>query len=190
MDILKEKILLDGEIIIPDILKVDGFLNHQIDSELCAAIANTFKDKFKDKKVTKIVTIEASGIALALAVAYAFDFIPVVFAKKGTSKIMQEDVYSAQIHSFTKDITYDAYIKKQFLSSEDHVLIIDDFLANGQAMLGLLSMCEEAHAKVSGVGVIIEKGFQEGRRLIEERGYPLTALVTIKEFLDGKIIFE
>jgi xanthine phosphoribosyltransferase len=190
MNLLKEKIMIDGEIIMPDILKVDGFLNHQIDSRFCKEIAKTFKEKFKGKKVTKILTIEASGIALALAVSYEFGHVPVLFAKKGTSKIMRNDVYTAKIHSYTKNITYDASIKKEYLTRDDQVLLIDDFLANGQAMLGLLSMCEQASAKVSGIGIVIEKGFQDGRQLIEEKGYAVESLAIIKEFKDGRIIFK
>lgn len=190
MNLLKEKIMMDGQVIMPDILKVDGFLNHQIESQLCKEIAKTFKEKFEGKKVTKILTIEASGIALALAVAYEFGHIPVLFAKKGTSKIMHDDMYTEKIHSYTKNITYDASIKKEYLTSDDHVLLIDDFLANGQAMLGLLSMCEKAKATISGIGIVIEKGFQEGRKLLEEKGYAVDSLVIIKEFKDGRIIFK
>ncbi|MFV0393115.1 MAG: xanthine phosphoribosyltransferase [Coprobacillaceae bacterium] len=190
MEILKEKIAIDGEIIMPNILKVDGFLNHQIDSKLFKEIGKTFKERFKDKKVTKVLTIEASGIALALAVAYEFDCVPVVFAKKGSSKTINNDVYTSKIHSFTKNLTYDAIIKKEYLTSDDHVLVIDDFLANGQAMLGLLDMCEQAQAQVSGIGIVIEKGFQDGRQLIEEKGYQVESLAIIKEFKDGRIIFK
>lgn len=190
MESLKEKIVIDGEIIMPNILKVDGFLNHQIDSQLFREIAKKFKEIFKDKKVTKVLTIEASGIALALAVAYEFDYVPVVFAKKGTSKTIADDVYKSQIHSFTKNLTYDACIKKEYLTKDDHVLVIDDFLANGQAMLGLLDMCEQAKATVSGIGIVIEKGFQDGRQLIEDKGYPVASLAIIKEFKDGRIIFK
>lgn len=187
---LKEKIINDGEIIMPNVLKVDSFLNHQIDTKMCKKIAKEFKRRFNDKPITKIVTIEASGIALALAVAYEFGDIPVIFAKKGTTKTVNDNVYSARVHSFTKNISYDACIKKEYLSTNDHVLIIDDFLANGQAMLGLIDICNQANACVDGIGIVIEKGFQDGRSLLEERGYRVESLAIIKEFNEGKIIFK
>lgn len=190
MELLKEKIVKDGEIIMPNVLKVDSFLNHQIDSQFCKALAQEFKRRYQDKKITKILTIEASGIALALAVAFEFGDVPVVFAKKGTTKTVNQDIYSAPVHSFTKNTDYIACIKKQYLKKEDRVLIIDDFLANGQAMLGLLEICKQANAMVEGIGIVIEKGFQDGRQLIEERGYRVESLAIIKEFRDGQIIFK
>lgn len=187
---LKEKIIKDGEIIMPNILKVDSFLNHQIDTKMCQSIAKEFKNRFHDKSITKIVTIEASGIALALATAYEFGNVPVIFAKKGVTKAVSDNLYSAKVHSFTKNISYDACIKKEYLSKDDHILIIDDFLANGQAIIGLIDICRQADAKVDGIGIVIEKGFQDGRLLIEEKGYRVESLAIIKEFRDGKIIFK
>lgn len=190
MKLLKEKISHDGEIIMPNIVKVDSFLNHQIDTAFIKEIAKEFKVRFHDKKVTKILTIEASGIALALAVAYEFGDVPVVFAKKGTTSTVNTDIYCSSVHSFTKNTDYQACIKKMYLDKEDHVLIIDDFLANGQAMLGLIDICHQAKASVEGIGIVIEKGFQDGRVLIEKQGYPVESLAIIKEFKNGQIIFK
>ena len=190
MESLIKKIQQDGKIIMPNIVKVDGFLNHQIDTSFCREIAKEFKRRVSEKPVTKIVTIEASGIALALAVAYEFDDVPVVFAKKGSSATIGQDVYSKKVHSFTKNITYDAMVKKEFLSADDHVLIIDDFLANGEAVEGLLDICKQAKANVAGVGIVIEKGFQDGRKRIIDKGYQLESLAIIKEFKEGQIIFQ
>lgn len=190
MEELKDKIIRDGEIIMPNVVKVDSFLNHQIDTKMIKKIAQEFKQRFHDKPITKIMTIEASGIALALATAYEFNDVPVIFAKKGTTKTVSDNLYSANVHSFTKGISYDACVKKEYLKQEDHVLIIDDFLANGQAMLGLIAICKQAGATVDGIGIVIEKGFQDGRRLIEEEGFTVESLAIIKEFKEGQIIFK
>ena len=179
MELLKERILKDGIVIMPDILKVDSFLNHQIDPTLYRQIAQEFKARFKDTKITKILTIEASGIGIALATAFEFDDAPVVFAKKGTAKTTS-----------TKGIDYDAIVSKKYLDKDDNILIIDDFLANGQAVLGLVDIVKQAGANIAGVGIVVEKGFQTGRQLIEEKGYRVESLAVVEAFRDGAVILK
>ena len=190
MELLKERILKDGIVIMPDILRVDSFLNHQIDCILYRQIAKEFKERFKDVKINKILTIEASGIGIALATAFEFDDVPVVFAKKGTAKTTSTHLYTSKVHSFTKGIDYDAIVSKKYLDKDDHILIIDDFLANGQAVLGLIDIINQAGASVAGVGIVIEKGFQDGRKLIEEKGYQVESLAIVDAFEDGKVILR
>ena len=188
--LLKERILKDGIVIMPDILKVDSFLNHQIDPTLYRQIAQEFKARFKDTKITKILTIEASGIGIALATAFEFDDAPVVFAKKGTAKTTSTHYYSSKVHSFTKGIDYDAIVSKKYLDKDDNILIIDDFLANGQAVLGLVDIVKQAGANIAGVGIVVEKGFQTGRQLIEEKGYRVESLAVVEAFRDGAVILK
>ena len=190
MELLKERILKDGIVIMPDILRVDSFLNHQIDCTLYRQIAKEFKERFKDVKINKILTIEASGIGIALATAFEFDDVHVVFAKKGTAKTTSTHLYTSKVHSFTKGIDYDSIIKKKYLDKDDHILIIDDFWANGQAVLGLIDIINQAGASVAGVGIVIEKGFQDGRKLIEEKGYQVESLAIVDAFEDGKVILR
>lgn len=190
MELLKERILKDGIVIMPDILRVDSFLNHQIDCTLYRQIAKEFKEKFKSAKINKILTIEASGIGIALATAFEFGDVPVVFAKKGTAKTTSTHLYTSKVHSFTKGTDYDAIVSKKYLDKNDHVLIIDDFLANGQAALGLIDIVNQAGASVAGVGIVIEKGFQDGRKLIEEKGYRVESLAIVDAFEDGKVILR
>lgn len=190
MDLLKQKILKDGHVIMPDILRADSFLNHQIDCSLYRKIAKEFKERYKDIKINKILTIEASGIAIALATAFEFNDVPVVFAKKGTAKTTSTHLYTAKVHSFTKGIDYDAIVSKKYLNEDDNILIIDDFLANGQAALGLIDIVNQVKATVAGVGIVIEKGFQDGRRLIEEKGYRVESLAIIDAFKDGTVILR
>lgn len=187
---LKDKIINEGSVILPNIVKVDSFLNHQIDTALSRDIAVEFKHRFMDKKVTKVVTIEASGIAIALATAHAFGDVPVVFAKKGTSKTLNGSMYSSPVHSFTKNVDYLACIKKDFLNEEDHILLVDDFLANGQAMLGLIDLCNQANATISGIGIVIEKGFQDGREQLEATGLQVESLAIIQEINENGIVFK
>ncbi len=182
--------LKDGIVIMPDILKVDSFLNHQIDPTLYRQIAQEFKARFKDTKITKILTIEASGIGIALATAFEFDDAPVVFAKKGTAKTTSTHYYSSKVHSFTKGIDYDAIVSKKYLDKDDNILIIDDFLANGQAVLGLVDIVKQAGANIAGVGIVVEKGFQTGRQLIEEKGYRVESLAVVEAFRDGAVILK
>lgn len=173
----------------PNIVKVDSFLNHQIDIELLDEIGKEFYRRFEKYGITKIVTIEASGIAIACAAAQYFD-VPVVFAKKHENKNMDAEVYQVTIHSFTKDKDYVAKISKRYLNSKDRVLIIDDFLANGEAAKGLVSMVGMSGAEVIGVGIVIEKGFQNGGRVLREKGIKVESLAIIENIKDGEVIFK
>lgn len=190
MELLKQRILKDGIVIMPDILRVDSFLNHQIDCTLYREIAKEFKMRYQGTKINKILTIEASGIGIALATAFELDDVPVVFAKKGTAKTTSNHLYTARVHSFTKGIDYDAIVSKKYLDKNDHILIIDDFLANGQAVLGLINIVNQAGATVSGVGIVVEKGFQDGRKQIESKGYRVESLAIVDDFQDGKVILR
>ncbi len=185
MDLLKERILKDGKVVGDDILKVDSFLNHQIDTELLCEIGKEFYRLFKEQKINKILTIEASGIGIACAAAQHFT-VPVVFAKKGNHKNLSPDKYTTKVYSFTKGVYYDVTVDKQYLTTDDRVLIIDDFLANGNAALGLIDLANKAGAKVEGVGIVIEKGFQEGGRKIRDLGIRLESLAVVKSLGQGK----
>ena len=190
MQLLKEKILKEGSISGNDILKVDNFLNHQLDIEFLNEIGKEFKNRFEDKKVDKILTIEASGIAIASIASQHFGNIPVVFAKKTESKNLDKDVYETKVYSFTKDKEYSVKVSKKYLNKGENILVIDDFLANGRAALGLKDLVEKANANLLGVGIVIEKGFQEGRNLLEKYGVNLQSLVVIDSIEDGKIKFK
>lgn len=189
MKLLEEKILRDGRVLDGNILKVDNFLNHQIDASLLTEMGKDFYEHFKDKGITKIVTLEVSGIAVAFPCAQVFN-LPLVFAKKSSSLTLGNDVYTSKVFSYTKNKEYDIMISKRFLSEDDKVLIIDDFLANGQALNGLMDLCSKAGAEVIGVGIAIEKTFQEGGKKLREKGYDIYSQAMIKEFKDGKVIFE
>lgn len=179
MNFLEERILKDGVIKPGNVLKVDSFLNHQMDVELIDRIGEEFYQRFKHKKITKILTIEASGIAIAYAVARCFK-VPMVFAKKSKSINIDGDVYVAEVESFTHKNKNNVIVSKRFLSSDDHILIIDDFLANGCALQGLISIAESADAKIEGLGIVIEKGFQFGGRTIRNLGYDLESIAIIE----------
>ena len=184
MNFLEEKILADGVVKSGNVLKVDSFLNHQIDIRLLDQIAKEFHRRFADKPITKVLTIEASGIAIACAVAREFD-VPVVFAKKSRSVNLDGDMYVAQIESFTHKVTNQVIVAKRFLSPEDHVLIVDDFLANGCALQGLISIVDSAEAEVEGLCIVIEKGFQEGGHRIRNLGYHLESLAIVESMDAG-----
>lgn len=190
MEELKQRILKEGKVIIPEILKVDNFLNHQLDPALFQKIGAEFKKRFQDEKIDKILTIEASGIALALATAYNMDHIPVVFAKKGIHSNIGKDLYISKIHSYTKQEDYLAFVSKSYLHKGEKVLIIDDFLANGQAVLGLLDILKQAGCSCVGVGIAIEKGFQKGRSYIESKNCKVESLVIIDRFEGDKVILR
>lgn len=190
MKLLEERILKDGNVLGENILKVDSFLTHQVDFKLMKEIGQTFADRFKDAGITKVVTIEASGIAPALYVAEALD-VPMIFAKKAKNITMNEGILTAEVYSFTKQVTSTVSIAGKFLDPADKVLIIDDFLANGQAAKGLIQIIEQAGAQVEeAVGIVIEKSFQDGRGLLEELGYPVVSLARLDRFENGQVVFK
>lgn len=179
MNFLEERILKDGVVKEGNVLKVDSFLNHQMDVALLDQVGEEFHRRFADKKITKILTIEASGIAIAYATARCFG-VPMVFAKKAKSINIDGDMYTAEVVSFTHQNKNQIIVSKKFLSADDKVLIIDDFLANGCALQGLISIVEEAGATVEGIGIVIEKGFQYGGRSIRNLGYHLESLAIVE----------
>ena len=192
MQLLKDRILKDGIVKPGNILKVDSFLNHQMDISLFNDMGKEFKRLFNDTPINKILTIEASGIGIACVAAQYFDNVPVVFAKKSQTVNIDGEVYSTKIESFTHKRVYDVILSKKYLSSKDHVLIIDDFLANGCALNGLLDIAEKAGATVEGVGIAVEKGFQRGGELIRQKGIRVESLAII-ESMDadsGNIVFK
>ena len=178
LNLLQKKIMKDGVIKAGNVLKVDSFLNHQIDVPFISELGKEFKKLFGDRQVDKILTIEASGIGIACIVAQSFH-VPVVFAKKSQSVNIDGDLYTSKVESFTHKRVYDIIVSKKFLSADDHVLIIDDFLANGCALQGLISIAEEAGATIEGLGIVIEKGFQIGGRVIRNLGYRLESLAIV-----------
>ena len=179
MNFLEERILKDGIVKEGNVLKVDSFLNHQMDASLLDQIGKELFDRFKDSGVTRILTIEASGIAIAYAVARYFN-VPFVFAKKSKSVNIDADVYSAQVESFTHKNTNTVIVSKKYINKGDRILIIDDFLANGCALNGLISIVETAGAEVAGIGIAIEKGFQKGGDKIREAGYRIESLAIVE----------
>ncbi|KNF10007.1 xanthine phosphoribosyltransferase Xpt [Gottschalkia purinilytica] len=189
MELLKEKILKEGTVGESGILKVDSFLNHQLDIQFLNEIGKEFKELFSDKKITKILTIEASGIAIASIAAQYFN-VPVVFAKKTESKNLDKETYDSDVYSFTKGKTYKIKVSKKYIQANDKVLILDDFLANGYAALGLINIVEKAGGSVEGVGIVIEKGFQEGGKRLRESGVNLKSLVTIESLENNTIKFK
>lgn len=191
MNFLEERIIKDGIVKPGNVLKVDSFLNHQMDIELMDKMGEEFKRRFADKKITKVLTIEASGIAIACSVARCFG-VPMVFAKKSKSINIDGDMYVAEVESFTHKNKNQVIVSKKFLSSDDHVLIIDDFLANGCALQGLIAITESSGATVEGLGIAVEKGFQIGGQVIRNLGYNLESLAIV-ESMDaetGKIVFR
>ncbi len=190
MRFLEERILKDGKVFPGNILKVDSFLNHQIDPAVIREIAEAFYQRFGQENVTKILTVEASGVAIAVMTAGRFG-VPMVFAKKSQTKNLSPDVYSASVDSFTHGNTSQIRVSKSFLSPEDRVLIVDDFLALGNATRGLMQITEEAGATLVGIGIAIEKGFQGGGDEIRKKGIPLESLAVIDSMDDeGNIVFR
>ncbi|MCP0886670.1 xanthine phosphoribosyltransferase [Ligilactobacillus sp. WILCCON 0076] len=188
MKLLEDRIREDGLVLPGNVLKVNQFLNHQIDPELMYALAEEFVKLYKDEKITKILTIEASGIAPAIMTGLLLR-VPVLFARKQKSSTMNEGLYTAEVYSYTKKVKNTVSVDEKFLKKEDRVLIIDDFLANGQAVQGLIEICHEAHADIVGVGIAIEKSFQEGAELIRNQGVRLESLARISSFADNKVHF-
>ena len=191
MNFLEERIQKDGIVKEGNVLKVDSFLNHQMDISLFRQIGEEFKRRFADVPINKILTIEASGIGIACIVAEYFN-VPVVFAKKSKSINIEGEMYVAEIESFTHKCKNQVIVSKKFLNPGDHVLIIDDFLANGCALQGLISIIGQAGATVEGIGIVIEKGFQSGGRIIRNLGYHLESLAIIEDMdaATGKITFR
>jgi len=190
MEALKKRILAEGRPVGTDVIKVDSFLNHQIDAEFMYEIGEEFKKRFESKEITKILTIEASGIAIAVCTAKFFGYPPVVFAKKAAPNTMVEGFYSTGAQSFTKDAAAQIVIAKKFISKEDKILIIDDFLAYGEAAFALCNLAEQAKAQIVGVGAVIEKEFQGGGKRLRENGYFVKSLAIIEKIEDGKIVFK
>lgn len=184
MNFLEERIVKDGIVKEGNVLKVDSFLNHQIDTKLYDQIGKEFKKRFAQKKINKILTVEASGIGLACVIAMHFG-VPVVFAKKSKSINIDGDMYIAEVESFTHKCINQVIVSKKFLGPEDHVLIIDDFLANGCALQGLISIVNESGGTVEGIGIAIEKGFQMGGQIIRNLGYQLESLAIV-DGMDAK----
>ncbi len=182
-----EKMILDKALVLDGgILKVDMFLNHQIDPHLIMSMGKDFHEHFKNREITKVLTVEASGIPIALATALEFD-VPVLFAKKGRNKNVGADVYTSQVYSYTKGEPYEINIFKKYLTADDKVLFIDDFLANGAAAKGILDIVGQAGATLMGVGIAIEKGFQDGGALLRGMGIDLYSLAIIEAMEPGKI---
>lgn len=188
MELLKKKIAENGKVLSDSILKVDSFLNHQIDVELMQAIGKEFARQFSDKKITKILTVESSGIAPALFTAVELK-VDVVFARKRKSLTMHENLYTAEVFSYTKNEVSTITISKDHIKKEDTVLIIDDFLANGEVAQGLLKVTNEVGAQIAGIGIVIEKSFQKGRSILEETGVPIHSLVRIQSLENGAATF-
>lgn len=188
MELLKNRILKDGKVIGDSIIKVDSFLNHQLDIELFNEMGKEFKARFSDAKISKILTVESSGIAIACITAQYFK-VPVVFAKKHEALNLDSDTYNSNVYSFTKQKSYNIRVSKKYISPEDSILIIDDFLANGKAASGLVDIVHQAGAEVAGVGIVIEKGFQNGRELLLEKGVRVESLAVIKSIEGGIITF-
>ncbi|WP_036243030.1 xanthine phosphoribosyltransferase, partial [Megasphaera vaginalis (ex Srinivasan et al. 2021)] len=186
---LEEKILQDGTIIDNRILKVDNFLNQQIDVSLMLRMGQELAAKFRDCKIDKIVTIESSGIAVAMAVSIALGNVPVVFARKKASLLMNDGMYMTEIYSYTKEETYMASISKRFIAKGEDILLIDDFLASGTAALGLSHLVEAGGAHIAGIGIVIEKSFQPGRHLLEAAGFHVESLARIQCFENNRPVF-
>ena len=188
MESLRKKILEEGNALSETVLKVDSFLNHQVDPYLMHEMGTYFKEYFKNHNITKIFTIESSGIAPAVMTAMQMN-IPMITLKKQGSKILNGDVYQTTVHSFTKGTNYELTLSKKYINSDDNILIIDDFLANGEAALGAVRLVESAGAKVGGIGIVIEKSFQPGPKILEEKGYDVYSLAKIARLDEGVIEF-
>ena len=186
--LLKEKIEKEGKVLSETVLKVDSFLNHQIDPLLMKEIGDELANRYADEIITKVLTIESSGIAPATFLGLTIG-APVVFARKRKSLTLTDNLYSSKVHSFTKNETNEISVSKSFLTADDNVIIIDDFLANGEAVKGLLDIAEQAGANVVGVGIVIEKGFQDGGKLLREQGIRVESLARIKSLANGRVEF-
>ena len=189
MELLEKRIMQDGEVYPGNILKVSSFLNHQMDIDLLSQMGQEWARLFAGEGVNKILTIEASGIGIAAIVARVFN-VPVVFAKKAQSINLDGTVYATRVQSFTHGKIFDVIVSKKFVGPEDHLLLIDDFMANGCAMNGLIEVCEDAGATIEGIGIAIEKGFQEGGAKLRQRGYQLESLAIVDSMTDDSLTFR
>ena len=188
MHALEQKILAEGIVLSDEVLKVDSFLNHQIDPVMMQQIGQEFARLFKDSGITKIITIEASGIAPAVMAGLELG-VPVIFARKYQSLTLKDDLYRSKVFSFTKQIESTIAISKKHINENDKALVIDDFLANGQAALGLADLIHQANAEVVGIGIVIEKSFQPGRELLLDKGYRVESLARVKSLENGTVTF-
>lgn len=189
MKFLEDRILKDGIVKPGNVLKVDSFLNHQMDIAFINELGKEFKRRFQDAPITKILTIEASGIGIACLAAQYFN-VPVIFAKKTQSLNLDGEMYTSKVESFTHKKVYDVILSKKFLGPEDHVLLIDDFLANGCALMGLIEIVKESGATLEGAGIVIEKGFQAGGKMIRDMGVRLESLAIIDSMTDDSLTFR
>lgn len=189
MKALKDKILAEGQVLSDSVLKVDSFLNHQIDAQLMKEVGEEFANRYKDDVITKVLTIESSGIAPATFLGLTIG-APVVFARKRKSLTLSDNLFTSKVYSFTKNETNDISVSRNFITADDNVLIIDDFLANGEAVKGLLDIVEQAGAQLVGVGIVIEKGFQDGGKLLREKGVRIESLAIIESLQNGAIAFS
>ena len=188
MELLREKIQQEGQVLSDEVLKVDSFLNHQIDPMLMQEIGKAFADRFSDQVITKVLTIESSGIAPATFLGLILG-APVVFARKRKSLTLTDNLYTSKVYSFTKNESNEISVSKKFLTADDNVVIIDDFLANGEALKGLVDIAKQAGATIIGAGIVIEKGFQPGGQLLREQGLRIESLANIKSLANGKVEF-
>ncbi|MCM3764621.1 xanthine phosphoribosyltransferase [Neobacillus niacini] len=189
MRLLEERIQRDGKVLSESVLKVDSFLNHQIDPNLMQKIGQEFARRFQNEGITKIVTIESSGIAPAVMTGLQLN-VPVVFARKRKSLTLNDGLLTASVHSFTKNETNEVSIAEKYLNKNDVVLVIDDFLANGQAALGLIEIVKQSGAQVSGLGIVIEKSFQDGAKLLQEHGVRVESLARVASLANGEVTFK
>ncbi|GMA97996.1 xanthine phosphoribosyltransferase [Pelosinus sp. IPA-1] len=188
MDLLKKRIQSDGQVLNDSLLKVDSFLNQQMDPQLMLKMGEEFANRFQGESITKILTIESSGIAVSIMTGLFLN-VPVVFARKKKSVVSNEALYCTKVYSFTKRESNDIIVSKNFLQEDDKVLIIDDFLANGEAATGLATIVEQANAKVIGIGIVIEKAFQPGAQKLMQAGYRVESLARIGSFSNGQVNF-
>lgn len=189
MKLLEDRIRSRGRVLPGEILKVDEFVNHQVDPELMMEMGKDFAEHFKDAGVTRVLTLEVSGISMAMTAALHLG-VPMVFAKKISSKTLSDDTYHSKVFSYTKKIEYDIRVDKRFVTSDDKILIIDDFLAKGQALHGLVDLCEQGGAEVVGMGIAIEKVFQGGGQEFRERGFDVYSLAMIDHFTEDGVVFS
>ncbi|MFE4713796.1 MULTISPECIES: xanthine phosphoribosyltransferase [Paenibacillus] len=188
MELLRRKVIDEGIVLGQGVLKVDSFLNHQMDPVLMREIGREFTRRFNGEEITKVLTIESSGIAPGIMTALELD-VPLIFARKQKSLTLTEDIYVEKVYSFTKKETNEITVSKKFIAPGERVLIVDDFLANGEAAFGLARIVEQAGGSVAGIGIVIEKSFQPGHRLLQEAGYRVESLVRIASLTEGQIAF-